>query len=161
MQPIKPRKPKRADATLAAVRERIRLAEKAQAPIAREMVALDRASFELLASCVEGGLGKKPAVLMQALAIGLQALSGTIGAGAHDNGRGADLPPPARGGDVVDLFPRERKTAVGEDALEGIAASVTGGAVPFKRAPEVIVPPSQRRHDDGDDVPDEDEPDVD
>jgi hypothetical protein len=92
MQPIKPRKPKRADATLAAVRERIRLAEKAQAPIAREMVALDRASFELLASCVEGGLGKKPAVLMQALAIGLQALSGTIGAGAHDNGRGADLP---------------------------------------------------------------------
>jgi hypothetical protein len=132
-----PRKPGKVkpDPELAKARERIREAEKAQAPVVREPVAMDKASYELLATLVERGLGKKPAVLAQALAIGLQALANTTPGGERTTAATwADEDRP-RGAQVVDLFAPRGDVAASERGT-ALAASVLGHGTPFVPAPD-------------------------
>jgi len=133
------RKPgaKKPDPELAAIDARIREAEKAQAPVKRELVPLDKAGLERLATCVERGIGKKQAVLAQALAIGLQALVNTTPNAAAEPG-GAwltadeDDAQPQAPGNVVDLFARQ---TAADERPAGIAATALGGSFAFQQAP--------------------------
>ena len=129
---------------LAAARDRIREAERTQAPVTREPIPLTKTMLDTLVVLVERGVnGKKQAVLASALAIGLEALL-NIGETREDHE--PVQPAPARWGTVRELFPVEPES----EQPSALVAAALGGEIPFGRAGSIVRPSDERKGDAGD-----------